>query len=683
MKHPGRKSALIVGLAVTLVCTLLFLFSVRGGSGFLAQVELKTLDLRFAFRGPLPTDQRIVILAIDQKSVDAIGRWPWPRATIAELLGKVAQGQPRTVALDIAFPLPEKNPLQAMRELPLPEGWSKEDLEEFIARQDGDRLLVRQVRQSGNVVLGFFFLTSKTEAAHQNNIAEPAVSRPVSIDRFRVVKEQPGGRLVGGVPQAEGLEANIAALSEAAAGEGFFNVTSDADGATRRLGVVMRYGDYYYPSLALKALGNYLDRDVSDIVLMVQSYGLDPIKVTDREIPLDGAGKVSLNFCGPASSYKIISVVDLISGRTDPAALKDKLVLLGATAVGIGDTAVTPFAPHNDPGIGIHATFIDNALNGDFLVRPDWASAVELILLIVLGFLLTQTTLRFGPVGAPLAALAALLVFLGGAQILFVRSGIVIGLVFPSVTIMAVFVSVLVVRLLTEVRQRIQIKRAFARYLHPAIVERISHSPESLALGGEKREITVLFADIKGFTKVAAGRDPKELISYLNEYLDRMTGVLFDCRALVDKYIGDAVMAFWGAPERQDNHIDLALGCALKMIEQLKLLNEQWSKRGLPRLEIRIGISSGEAIVGNVGSSVRVDYTAMGDCVNLASRLEQAGKRHPGTILVDRETASRAAPEFSFEEVGREVLIDGLGQTVIHSLEIPTVKKKNRQEINT
>ena len=670
-KRRRLKTGLLLGLVVTLACTALFVMSVRDEEGLLAQVELKTLDWRFRLRGATEPDPDVVIVAIDQQSVDALGRWPWPRIVLARALRGICEGRPRVIALDIAFPLPEETPLAVMRDLPAPEGWDARDVEEVLRENDGDRLLADVLSECGNVVLGYFFLTSPEEAAHLGAGSVEDRERLVEGDRFRIVLEVPGGWRTGGMLRAHGVEPNIAALRDAANRAGFFNVVADPDGTSRRMNLVLRYRERYYPSLGLVASGAFLGEPAVDIPLGIKEYGLAGLTLAGREIPVDGAGRVLLNYRGPARTFPHVSAADVLDGTTDPDAFADKLVLLGATAVGIGDTVVAPFTSRSFPGIEAHANLVDNLIHADFLLRPDWAPAVELAALLVLGLAVTLGTMRLGPVGGPVLAAGLLLGIVAGELWLFAAERIVLGMVFPILTTISVFVAVFTAQMLTEVRARNQIKRAFARYLHPSVVERIAGSPEDVQMGGEARDITVLFCDIRGFTAVSADAEPADLVRFLNRYLDRMTGVIFRHEGLVDKFIGDAVMAFWGAPERQDDHAAKACACAREMMKKLEEFNRECDETGHPRVSIRIGISTGEAVVGNVGSHSRLDYTAIGDCVNLASRLEQSGKRYEGAIHVDSPIVEAVSDRFAFREVGKEALIEGLGETRIFSLEGP------------
>jgi adenylate cyclase len=668
----GKRVGLAVGLLVTLAIAALQVASVSGRSGLLAQFELKATDWRFRLRGPVAADPRIVVLAIDQKSIDALGRWPWPRRVLAEVIAKVAEGGPKVLALDVAFPLPEVNALTAMRDLPPPAGWSRERLDEWIAAQGGDRLLADALRRIDRIVLGYFFLTSRDEAGHLSGDGARERDARLAGDAFRNLSFS-GDRGRTGVPTVIGAEPNVTTLRDAAFAAGFFNVPADPDGMVRKLPLVLGYGDDYFPGLALAAGAAFLDLDARrDAFLVFREYGLDELGLRDRGgrfsrvIPNDGAGRVMLNFRGPGA-FPHVSIADVLNGAVPPSRFADSLVFLGATAVGIGDTVATPLA-ENGPGVEVQATFADNLLRGDFIRRPDWTPAVELALVVVLGLAITWITLRLGPVAAPLVAVAGIVAVVVGEQALFTRERVVLGMVFPVLAIGLVFVPVYALRTVGEVRTKNRIKRAFARYLHPAVVERIAASPDEVVTGGERREITVLVADIRGFTTWCAGADSEVVVATLNEVLDRMTTIILKHEGFLDKYIGDALLAFWGAPARQDDHARRALACAREMESAVDELNAAFSTQGRPALAVRIGVASGPAIVGNVGSRHRLDYTAIGDCVNLAARLEQAGKRYPGGVLVDGTVADRAGAGFTFQEVAREVLIEGLGATRIVAL---------------
>jgi adenylate cyclase len=345
-----------------------------------------------------------------------------------------------------------------------------------------------------------------------------------------------------------------------------------------------------------------------------------------------------VNFRGPAKTFPHYPIADILSGKLDQGTFKDKIVLVGATAIGIYDLRVTPF-DHLFPGIEIHANVIDNIISQDFLVHPNWTAILDGFAIVVIGLLLGFVLQRLSAIWGLIVALFLMAAWVVTNYVMFTR-GIWINLVYPVLTAVVVYTGITVFRYMTEEREKKKIKGAFSYYVNPSVVSEMLKNPDMLKLGGEKRIMTVLFSDIRGFTTISEGLDPEVLVHILNQYLTAMTDIVFKYNGLLDKYIGDAIMAVWGAPLSQPDHARLACVTALEMMAELAELRERWKREGgnVPYLDIGIGLNTGPMVVGNMGSESRFDYTVMGDAVNLGSRLEGANKQYGTNIILGEMT---------------------------------------------
>lgn len=357
-----------------------------------------------------------------------------------------------------------------------------------------------------------------------------------------------------------------------------------------------------------------------------------------------------INYAGQQKTFPHYSIADILGDRIPASALKDKIVLVGATATGIYDMRVTPFSSVY-PGIEIHANIIDNILREHFLMRPDWTVVVDILLILVLGLLLGFILPKLKAVWGALTTVLFFFGFFMLNRYLFVDKGVWINIVYPFLALLLVYIGVTIFRYMTEEREKKKIKGAFHYYLTASVINEMLKNPEKLKLGGEKKDLTVLFSDIRGFTTISEGLSPEMLVKLLNEYLTVMTDIVFKYDGLLDKYMGDAIMAVYGAPLDQEDHAERACYTALDMMDGLKVLQEKWEAEGTPKFNIGIGINSGPMVVGNMGSQRRFDYTVMGDSVNLGSRLEGANKQYSTNIIISELTYGKVKDKFLCREL--------------------------------
>lgn len=638
----GARWAL--GLLMTLAASLhVWAFfdsdSVERLDGFLS-------GLRMRVEQPV-LDPRIVIVDIDEKSLAQVGRFPWSRDIQADLVTKLTkQYKVGAIGFDISFPeadnssgykVLEKLAREELKDVP----GLKSQLALLESRMDYDGLFASAMAGQP-VVLGY----SVSERHTKGMLPAPA---------FTV--EQLNGRDVAAY-EPDGFEANIARLQQAARGAGIFTALTDADGVIRSSTLLQRIGDGYYPSLALATAAVYLD--ASAITPVFAPGGLDEIVMFTPQravsIPVGYGLVTTVQFRGKGGpgggAFRYVPAVDVLTGAADAAVLKGAIVLVGTTAPGLKDIRVTPVNAEY-PGVEVHANLIKSILDGRFKSRPDFALAVEFLQVLGFGLALTFALAVLSPLrsivlaGAAFCAAALFNYWMYAAQDIELNSATL------ALLIAALFVFNVVWGYFFEVRKGRALVSRFGEYVAPELVAEMAEDPGKYNMDGDSRELSVMFADVRGFTTISEGLPPKELREYINLYLTAMSENIRDShRGTLDKYIGDAVMAFWGAPVHFPDHASRAVATALLMQASVTRLNDQFRTRGWPRLQIGIGVNSGLMHVGDMGSTIRRAYTVMGDAVNVAARLEGITKVYGAGIAVGEATRA-AAPEFLYRELDR------------------------------
>jgi adenylate cyclase len=527
------------------------------------------------------------------------------------------------------------------------------ELDHDVEGLDPDRVLARALQRNGKAVVGFVALvpsdlrsfTESEIAENSARVAKGEIREPVFEQEQApgVVKVKP--MKSNGLKQYPGLRAPLLPIAQVTPGYGFFNVLPDQDGVIRSTALAMNVRGKYLPSLDTMAVATALGvpaRDIEPITADGELGLLAGVRIGKKFVPTDERGLLRLNYYGGDGTFANYAIADIIDGKIPPAALKDKIVLVGATAQGTFDQRVTPFQKIT-AGVETHCNAIENMLEGTWLKRGTDVLAAELVLLIVLavvfGFVFARVRATLGLV---VAALIAVLIY-AADYTLFRMNVDVIGAL-PLVELGTMFTLVTVYRYATEERDKRQLRKAFQLYLNPEVMEEMLKQPEKLQLGGQERELTVLFSDIRGFTTISEKLTPQALVHLLNEYLSPMTDIVFANKGTLDKYIGDAVMAFFGAPLQNERHALAACEASLEMMATLRRLREKWriEDPSIPDIDIGIGVNSGPMVVGNMGSSQRFNYTVMGDNVNLASRLEGLNKEYGTHVLITEATLKAA-----------------------------------------
>lgn len=578
---------------------------------YLEFIELRVTDFRLQARGRQSVGDEVAIVAIDEKSLKEQGRWQWPRSKIARLISLLSESAPAVIAVDIVF----AEPMSAQE----------------------DQELADAMSRSGRVVLGYF-LEFGGSADNQDGkfVSSYNLVRPAN---------SPG---LSHIPEAEGIVSNIPPIAEAAQGAGFFSFIPDADGVFRQALLAARFKDKILVPLSLEALRHYEPGKLLSITL--EEYGVASVYLGNREIPTDERGEMWLNYPGPARTFTHYSATDVLNGNVPSEAFAGRIVLVGATATGIYDLRATPMDPVY-PGVEIHATVIDNILSGRFIYRPKWIVAGDIAGILVLG-IAVGTILLWVPAlwgGVLTAGVAG--AYAWATELVFINEGIPLSIIYPLLAVSSIYLAVTLIRYMTEEREKRRVRSAFNLYLHPEVARMVSEDPALLRLGGKKQELTVMFTDIRGFTSISETLEPENLVEFLNEYLGAMTDIVFRYDGLLDKYIGDAIMALWGAPVPKGNHAVLACETALDMRAKLAEMQIDWRDRGLPPIEMGVGINTGPMVVGNMGSYQRFNYTVMGDHVNLASRLEGLNKMYDTRVLLSEYTLAQIGDAFLVREV--------------------------------
>ena len=605
-------------------------------------LDRKLLDFRYLVRGPLTPTPDVVIVGIDEASLAEVGRWPWPRHRLAQLVERLHAGGATAIGLDIVFDEPATSIDRAALESALaanPRQTAGELRQALSGALDEDAQLAAAFRHAGNVVLAHFF-----EFGGRPTAALPSHRLPemtVMLAGGATLATAPG------LQSATTVRAPIPVLASAASGSAHINFTPDPDGFYRRVPMGVRVGDRLVPAFGLELLRRHLGEVAAGAI--ITPAGVTDVRIGSHVLPVDGAGQLWLDFLGPPGAMPQVSAADVLGDRVPAGTFAARIALVGFTAMGF-DEVPTPFTAVA-PGLDLQATVLDNLLRGRALRRPWWLVPAEAATVVALG-LLVGAALRWLPGGWAAAAAAALaLGYLVATQALFTSASLALGGIYAVGAIMLSTIGGAIYRSVVEEGEKRKVREAFRHYVNPEIAELIAREPARLRLGGERRAVTVLFSDINGFAGMAEHLPPETLGELLNEYLEAMTDVVFTHGGLLDKYIGDAVMAFWGAPADEPDHAVLCCHAALDMRAALARLNVRWHEAGLPQIHIRIGINSGEAIVGNFGSSRRFSYTAVGDDVNLASRLEQLNTRYGTGVLVTSWTRSAIGDDFLCREI--------------------------------
>jgi len=590
----------------------------------LERVETLFYDIRYHLHGRATPPQDVVIVGIDDRSLEKIGRWPWDRTKLASLVDKLTAMGAKVIMLDIILSEPSKS----------------------------DKILAKSIQKAGNVILPVVFdFRGEHKKVQDDTLLDNAFPMVRKADYLKIFPPI----------SAKSVLLPLKQFSQYAKSLGYINMFPDNDGVLRWEVLALEYNGELYPSVALQAVRLYKGFPMESMIL----NATESIQLDTHIIPTDFWSRMLIHYYGPDRTFPYISVVDIFEKKIKRDAIQNKIVLVGATAVGIYDLRVTPTSPAM-PGIEKHATVIGSILRQDFISQvPNY---VNVLIVLVSGILFTLLIVRMKAVfGAVLAFIFTLIIFLTGYYLFFWHK-LWIDLSYSGNNILVIYFVITAYRYATEERYARRIRGMFSSYVTEKVVNELIKNPNLAKLGGERREITVLFSDVRGFTTFSEKHSPEEVVKILNEYLGEMTHIIFQWDGTLDKFVGDEIVAFWGAPVPQENHAELALKCTLHMKQRLLELQEKWQSEGRVPLYAGFGLNTGDVLVGNIGAEgKKMDYTVIGDNVNLGARVEGLTRKYETDIIITESTLNKV----------RDHILNGIfGHVKVRGLERVVVKGK-------
>ncbi len=595
------------------------------------QQRLEWLAYNVRLNASLPEenkpDPRIIIVDIDEKSLKAEGRWPWSREKIANLVDRLFEKKVAVVAFDVLFAEPEVNPAQ--RVLDKLSGVERQNvtpaLQGVMAQLDADAKLAAKLK-GRNVVLAYSFGNEHQEAVGQ--LPQPLANTDSTALQNSLI------------PLMSSYSANLPRLQQATRYGGFINADPDEDGILRRSPLVMRYGDKLYASLGMEAVRAIFADEaiIINTVPLGDNLAVESVRVGGYDIPTDAEGRIIIPYRGPSPSFPYISATDVLHGAVPELTLENTIVFVGTSASALMDLRATPMQAVY-PGVEVHASIASGILDHRFPSHPDWAEAADFLGLLILGLALSLLLPVLSPLRGVLLSVALAVAIITVNAWLWRAQGLVMNVATPVILLFMLTLLNMAYGFLSEARGRALLKDMFGQYVPPQLVEEMNRNPgENFGFEGDSREMTVLFSDVRNFTTISESLPANELKKLLNQFFTPMTRIIFDRRGTIDKYVGDMIMAFWGAPLRDEQHARHALDAAFDMLAKVEELKPAFKAMGLPEVNVGIGINTGLMNVGDMGSEFRRAYTVIGDTVNLGSRLESLTKFYGVKLIVGENT---------------------------------------------
>lgn len=601
------------------ILTLLFIFiSLTLSSAYLflpshfQSLDNRIRDFYFKYRGVESASDSIVIVDIDERSIKELGQWPWERDKFAKILTNLTNNKAGIIGLDIVFAEADKTSPKKIAQM-----WGIDSTN----MPDYD-LILSQTIASTPTILGyvFDFDTANTNEAPQ-------------IPAVFIEKHKNYGEFI---PQAKGVLSNMKLIQDSAYSSGYMNNIPDETGVIRSVPLLIEYNDVIYPSLAFE-----IYRIASNANKVTTSYspaGIDHILLNKHKIKTDRFGRLHLNFKGPFKSYKYISAVDIFNNTIPAEEIKEKIILIGTSAYGLMDLRSTPM-DSVIAGVEIHANLIDNLLNDDMLIKPQWSEIADLGIIVFIIFVIIFLYSRLSLLALIIVYTLSFISVLQLNYYLLFTEHLILNSIFPIITMIISLIAVLGVNYMFEFRQKELIKESFSKKVSKQVMDDLLLNPQSTDFTSKEVETTIYFSDIRGFTTISEKlKSPKKITDFLNFYMNAMVECVEKNQGTIDKFIGDAIMAYWNAPLKIENHADKAVITALEQIEKREILNNTIQDRFGFNVDYGIGINTGEVVVGEIGSKGRSDYTIIGDSVNLASRLEGLCKPYKVRLIISEFT---------------------------------------------
>jgi adenylate cyclase len=606
----------IIGIVVTLIFSAFAVFKFVP----LERLELLVYDVRYHLHGKRAPLKEVVIVGIDDKSLEKIGRWPWDRSRIASIIDSLNDMGAKVIVMDIIFSEPWKD----------------------------DAVLAASIKKAGNVILPIVF----DFKAEKSKITEDVLYD----SSFPMVRNSANFKIFPPI-SAKKVLVPLSQFSTAAKTLGHINMIPDKDGVLRWEIMAIELDGEVFPSITLQAAR--VARDLPMETMMLKAT--DGIQLGDSFVPTDFWGRMLIRYYGPEGTTPQISALDILQNKVDPAKIKGKIVLIGATAVGIYDLRVTPTGIM--PGVEKHANVVTSILRKDFIFRITNLTNVLIILFsgIIFSILIVRLKALFG-------ALLSF-VFIGALYLItnyfFFEKNLWIDLSYAGSSLVSTYFAITAYRYATEERYAKRIRGMFSSYVTERVVNELIKNPSLAKLGGERREITVMFSDVRGFTTFSEKHSPEQVVHILNEYLGEMTDIIFQWEGTLDKFVGDEIVAFWGAPLPQENHAELAVKCTLHMTKRLNELHGKWEAEGREPLYAGFGINTGEVIVGNIGAEgKKMDYTVIGDNVNLGARVEGLTRKYNSDMIITEATLDKIRNLIA-EDKSWKIKIEGLDRVAV------------------
>ena len=604
----------------------------------LEELRLRVFDFFQVLQPRVAVQRPVVIVDIDEQSLRKIGQWPWPRTRVAELVTRLTRAGALVIAFDVVFPEPDRlSPdvvADVFRDL------DEETRKKIRASSSTDSVFADALRQS-RVVLGETGLPTVVPQPEGPPTALPVATLGADPRPFLL--------------NFPGLLKNLPILDKAAAGRGLFSIRSERDGIVRRIPMIMLAQGEIKPSLTFDMLR--VVTGASTILVRSDVAGIRSVAIPGFELPTDRHGQLWIHFArhDPA---RFVSAADVLEGRIGPEQVSRKLIIIGTSAAGLLDLKTTPVDP-NMPGVEVHAQILESMLTKSMLSAPNYAIGAELFAALLIGAII----IWIAPILSPffLLAFGGLIgaLVIGTSWYYYTQEKLLIDFTYPLLSSILIYLTLVFTNYIGEQAQRRRIRSAFSQYLSPTLVAQLAQSPEKLVLGGEQRNMTIMFSDVRGFTTISEmyKDDPQGLTSLMNSFLTPLTNAIIDRKGTIDKYMGDAIMAFWNAPLDDPTHEINACEAAIDMLDRVEKLNlarkqeaESNAREFFP-INIGVGINTGTCVVGNMGSDLRFDYSVLGDSVNLASRLEGQCKSYGLPVIVGSRTALVAKKKFAVLEI--------------------------------
>ncbi|WP_419766298.1 MAG: CHASE2 domain-containing protein [Arcobacter sp.] len=603
---------------------LLLIFSYLNFDKTTSNFDEKIREILFEIRGDIPTSQKVTIIDIDEKSISAIGQWPFGREYMAQVLANLTNARAGIIGIDIIFSEFDRSSPSFMAKSLNVKG-------EF---RDNDELLAAVVSQTPTV-LGYYF----TKDLSKN-------SQPIPSTKF-IPSSSP--HLIS----FNNVVTNISPIQESAYSSGFFNAFNDYGGKMTKMPLMLKYKDNIYPSLVFEMIN--LASQTKEVKIIQDKYAIHGVKLSNIEIPTDKNGFMRINFRGAKNSFKYISFLDVLNGNFDKKDVNGKFILIGTSITTLADLRATVYDLAM-PGVEIHANMIDNILKGDFLYEPPFSKAIDILIILFLTLILGLVLLYLSSVFTLIAVFILSSILYMSYYYLLFSQGLILNLFYPLVSILITTISAFYINYQREQKQKEFIKDKFAKKVSLEVANDLL-SNENSDFQAKEKELTVFFSDIRGFTNLSEKFDsPQKLIELLNRYFEPMSESITKNHGTIDKFIGDAIMAYWNAPCDVSNHADKALQTALLQLEELEKLNHELQKDSKLKIEIGIGIHTGLAVVGEMGSTGRSDYTIIGDNVNLASRIEGLTKTFGVKLIISESTKTQLSQEYHFKYLASVVV---------------------------